>query len=115
MNRALTLEDLSALADQHQAYSLVSCRQGGYSFRAPGAGLVHSTVNPAGEAMRQAREAGVVPGSRPLLLGCGLGWQALACLEPSDRSPGRSIAFGSDSDNIYMSDIQAGKRPKKEN
>ena len=81
MNRPLTLEDLAALAHQHRAYSLVSCRQGGYSFRVPGAGLVHSTVNPAGEAMRQAREAGVVPGSRPLLLGCGLGWQALACLE----------------------------------
>jgi hypothetical protein len=81
MNAPLDVAGLDELALRHTPFELLACRQGGYTFRAPGAGLVHSLVNPGAEALRQARQAGVTPGSRPLLLGCGLGWQIRACLE----------------------------------
>jgi hypothetical protein len=76
-----TLPGCWSLAGKHTPFELLPCRQGGYTFRVPGGGLVHSEINPAAEALRQARQAGVTRGSRPLVLGCGLGWQALACLE----------------------------------
>jgi hypothetical protein len=81
MSTPLDVAGLLALAVKHTPFELLPCRQGGYTFRAPGGTLVHSEINPAAEALRQARQAGVTRGSRPLLLGCGLGWQALACLE----------------------------------
>ncbi len=82
----LDLGALRRVAREADAYPLLSTREGAQSCRLPQGQLLHSAYDPWSEARRQVREAGVGPSSRPLLLGAGLGYQAVACLEAGAKA-----------------------------
>ncbi len=76
----MTREWIGDLARGLDGYPLIEGRAGARSFRTPSGRMAHSLYDPGGEARRQTRRAGVGPGSRPLVLGIGLGYVLDACL-----------------------------------